>query len=375
MTMRRSRGRAAYAHSLLCRSAIVPVGSFIAMTGCMMDAAPRANPTSEIALAVQQEYRRFVENAEDDLGARFATDDGRVLPAPTRRDPDAPPKKPPMVEAIPRTKSPGGAYWEKRMLEPQSAGSRVVALQIDDLLDRTLARSNQIAAFSDAPLIRQTVVREAQGKYDTVLFASADAQTTDNIRSSTLETGTSANAPDTLSEDRFGVEVGLRQPLITGGELKLSQRVGGRDSNSEFFVPNDQAEAELKLELRQPLLDGAGITVNSAPIQLAELERDRSIAEFKRQVETQLTEVLRAYWTLYAERSKVMQREHLVRDLSGLAGRISSRARYDALPGEAAQARAALRRAEACRNGTAAVRTAATPAAARSPRRPSLRWP
>ncbi|QIE56045.1 TolC family protein [Pikeienuella piscinae] len=233
------------------------------------------------------------------------------------------------------------------MSQPQGDGANIVELDVNDLLDRMLARSNQLKAFSDLPLIREAVVREAEDRCDTFIFGEADVRTADDIRSSTLEPGTSGSAPDNLEEDEFGIEVGLRQPLITGGEVRLSQRFGGRDSNSEFFVPDDQAESEIRLELRQPLLEGAGVTVNSAPIQLAQLERDRSGAELQRQIDTQMLEALRTYWALYSERSRVLQRQRLIADLGGISARLSSRAGFNALPGETAQARAALRKAEA----------------------------
>lgn len=317
------------------------------LSGCMASSIDSVNPSSEIALAVRQEYRSFVETAQNDLGPRTVDTEGRVIQAPPSATQSTEPTKPRQVEAIPRGEPSGLAYWEDQMLEPQTSSAKTVAFRVDELLDRALVRSNQLAALSDIPLIRDTVVREAEGRFDTFAFAEGEAGTLERPVSSTLETGTSSNAPRDLNEDTFGFEVGVRQPLITGGELRLSQRFGGRSSNSEFFVPDDQAEAELRLELRQPLLDGAGITTTTAPIQLARLERDQSISELQRQIETQLIEVVRTYWTLFTERGRVLQRERLVRDLTKVTNTIAARSSIDALPGDVEQARAALRRAEA----------------------------
>ncbi|MBY8977917.1 TolC family protein [Rhodobacteraceae bacterium NNCM2] len=317
------------------------------LSGCMASSVERVNPSSEIALAVRQEYRSFVETSRSDLGPRTVDEEGRVIPAPPSASQPLEPSRPKQVEAIPRGKSSALAYWEDQMQDPQTSSPNKVAFRVDDLLDRALTRSNQLAAFADVPLIRDTVVREAEGQFDTFAFAEAEAGTIDQPISNRLETGTSANAPSQLEEDTFGLEVGVRQPLITGGEIRLSQRFGGRNSNSEFFVPNDQADAELRLELRQPLLDGAGIAVTTAPIQLARLERDQSISELQRQIETQLIEVVRTYWTLFAERARVLQREQLVREMTRVANAVAARSSLDALPGEVEQARAALRRAEA----------------------------
>lgn len=317
------------------------------LSGCAADVFGDVNPNSEIAQGVQQEYRRFVAYAEHDLGPREATNDGKVVHASTPRGPDAQPMMPAIVETLPRGGAPAAAYWEQGVAQRQKPGAQAVSLDIDDLIDRMLARSNQLAASSDIPLIRDTVVTEEEGRFDTFLFAEGDYDSTENPRSSLLETGTSSTAPENLSNDVFGARVGIGQPLVTGGEVRLSQGMGTERSNSEFFVPNDQANADIRLEIRQPLLDGAGIDVNAAPMRLARLERDRSVAEFERQIEDQFTEVVRSYWTLYGERGRVLQRQRLVGDLRQVASRISARADLDARAGEAEQAAAAIRRAEA----------------------------
>ena len=318
----------------------------LALVGCV-DSVEPVNPNSEIASAVRREYREFIKNAETDLGARAVSPEGQIVATSRPESAGSEPRPPQQVEAIPRGEPTKLAYWENEIQKQQKSQSRTVAFRVDDLLDRTLARSNQLAAFSDIPLIRDAVVRENEGRFDPRLFAETFVGRSDRIRSSTLETGTSSTAPGNLDEQEFGAEVGVRQPLITGGEITLAQRFGGNDSNSEFFVPNDQADAEIRLELSQPLLDGAGIQVTTAPIQLSRIERDQSIAELQRQIETQLIEVVRTYWTLFTERGRVIQRERLISDLGSVVNRISARSEFDALPGEVEQARAALKRAEA----------------------------
>ncbi len=323
------------------------VGTAVLATGCAGDMIGDINPNSEIAESVQQEYRRFVSYAEPELGTHETTQDGKVVRASSQTRSSGQPITPPMVEALSLGKTPATAYWEQAMSRRQNKGAQAVTLNVDDLVNRMLAQSNQLAASSDIPLIRDTVVGEAKGRFDPFIFADGSYESTDQPRSSLLQTGTSSNAPDSLSQDVFGLEVGVGQPLITGGEVRLSQRIGTENSNSEFFVPDDQGNSDIALEVRQPLLDGAGVLVATAPVQLARLERDRSIAEFERQIEDQFTEVVRTYWTLYAERGRLLQRQRLVGDLRQVAGRISARSQFDTLAGETEQAAAAIRRAEA----------------------------
>lgn len=323
------------------------IGCFLVLPGCVGDISDSVNPNSEIARSVQEEYRRFVAQAEGDLGVHTANQDGTISRTTAYRDPASEPRIPAVVEMLPRGSSPAGAYWERGVEKQQSNGTKVVRVRIEDVLNRMLDQSNQLAAFSDTPLIRQTVVGEAEGRFEPYVFADGDIESNEAPRSSLLETGTSSTAPNTLSEHRYSVEFGVGKPLITGGELRLSQRLGTGDSNSEFFVPGRQADSELLLEINQPLLDGAGIAVNSAPIQLATLERDRSVVDLQRQIEDQMTEVIRTYWTLYAERSRVLQRHRLAADLQRVAENIGARASLDTLPSETIQANAAVRKAVA----------------------------
>ncbi|MEO0682761.1 MAG: TolC family protein, partial [Pseudomonadota bacterium] len=246
------------------------------------------------------------------------------------------------VEALPAD---AGGYlrlWHGEMLKPQFDGARTAAFEVDDVLNRMLARSNQVAAFSDLPLIRDTTVRSEWAVYDPVLFAEAEGDSFERVRSSTLDTGTAPGAPTDLEENGLQLRLGLRQQLLTGGTVTVTQEAGQRSSNSDFFVPNPQSDAEWRVELRQPLLDGAGIAVNRAPVEIAQIERDQSVAEFQRQVETQLIEVIRAYWALYEERGRVILRERLVGSLGGILGTLTRREAFDALPSETAQARAAF---------------------------------
>ena len=269
------------------------------------------------------------------------------LSQPAGRPVGAQPLTPPQVEALPAA---AGGYldlWQSRMLEPQFGAGRVASFEVDDLLNRMLARSNQIAAFSDLPLIRDTQVRSNWAVYDPVVFAEAEADSFERQRSSTLDTGTSAAAPTVLDEDGYRVRFGLRLRLRSGGEVTASQSLGTRSSNSDFFVPSPQSDSEWRVELTQPLLEGFGFAVNVAPTQIAILERDQSVAEFQRQVETQLIEVIRSYWTLYEERGRVILRDRLVRRLGGVVGTLSERQSFDALPSETAQASASLQRARA----------------------------
>ena len=321
--------------------------AFSLVSGCMGNIVQDIDPKSAIAQGVQSEYRRFITSAEGELGSRQIKD-GKVVPTAAGSQSSADnPKSPPRVESLLVGRKASGFYWDKQMGSHLTKEGTPVQMSIDDLLSRMLAKSNQLAASSDTPLVRNTGVTQQESKFDPYFFAKGSADTEDNPRTSLLETGASSTAPTTLDENHYGADFGIGMPLVTGGKLTVSQHVGHSYSNSEFFIPSNQADSRWQLELRQPLLDGAGVTVATAPIQLARLDRSRSIADFQRQITDQFMDVIRTYWTLYAERAHVLQRRRLVGDLRSISDRIAKRSGLDTLPSEAAQAASATRTAEA----------------------------
>lgn len=317
----------------------------LAVAGCYRPQMAAVDPRSEVATAVLQEYRRFVTRAEPELGPRQATAEGAIVA--TRRDPtQVEPKTPVAVERLGAATRRTVFWWESQIIAPLDSGKVLAEFEINELITRALARSNQISTFSDLPLIRDTAISEAEGAFDPVIFATGTADITENPVGNDLESGSSSR-PATLREREFAARSGVRTPLVTGGEVTVSQRIGTKNSNSDFFNPDDQALSDIRLELRQPILERAGIAVNVAPIQIAQLDRNISVAELRRQIELQLVEIIRTYWTLYLERARVLQREKLAADLDGLARRLAARATLDILPGELEQARAAQANAQA----------------------------
>lgn len=63
---------------------------------------------------------------------------------------------------------------------------------------------------------------------------------------------------------------------------------------------NPSYVGELEFSVRQPLLRGAGLKVNRAPIQISRIELEQSAWEFKKAVQASLRSVVAAYWDLQA---------------------------------------------------------------------------
>ena len=99
-------------------------------------------------------------------------------------------------------------------------------------------------------------------------------------------------------QDEYVIQPGLALPLKTGGEI--TGGVGAQWDDRESI--DDSANADYSFSISQPLLRGAGVRVNTAPIRIAGLRWDITSARTKLAVIQTLAEVDRTYWALYAAR-------------------------------------------------------------------------
>ncbi|MCA8967649.1 MAG: TolC family protein, partial [Planctomycetes bacterium] len=225
----------------------------------------------------------------------------------------------------------------------------------EGLYVRAIEHSHQVSVFSTLPLIRDTAVVEAEGEFDPRAFIESRLRHANEPVGSTLRTG----GPTRFREDEWRVTGGVRKHTWTGADIELSQRVGVVDSNSLFFVPDDQAQTELSLSVTQPLLNRAGLEYNRSTVRIARLDGEIAMEEFRRQVGAHLLELTRAYWALYLQRGALVIRTRLAEETRTLLERLQSRRGVDTLESQVLKARAALaaREADTIR-AAAAVRNA-----------------
>lgn len=211
--------------------------------------------------------------------------------------------------------------------------------KIEEVLLRALKNSNQIRVFSDLPLIRKTVVDEAKGAFDPHLFVEGKYFDIDKPTSTSLETG---SPNDRFREHQITGEMGMRKKFSTGAEVELSQTLGKRNNNSKYFIPNQQAYADLTLSIRQPLLNGAGFEYNESQIEVAKVDHSISMDEFLRQISAHLLEVERAYWALYLERAHLLQKKKLFSEAEKIVAELEARKTVDAMTHQIALAKSEL---------------------------------
>lgn len=234
--------------------------------------------------------------------------------------------------SIPKDYTP---WWQARANGRINQSVPNLSTDITSLFARALKHSSQIKVFTDLPLIRQTTIQEAQGPYDFRIFAEGSLSDLDEPVGDDLQTG----GPLRYEENAGNFEYGVRKKFLAGTEVELKQNIGGMDTNSIYFNPEDQARSGTYLTISQPLLKRFGIAYNRAPIDLANIDHAVAQEELRRNVESHLLEVTRAYWGLYLERSLLLQKEQLAKRSLEIYKQMQQRSSMDVAPSLLARAR------------------------------------
>ncbi len=216
-------------------------------------------------------------------------------------------------------------WWQDEVARRLYDSADTETCTLDDLYVRTLRHSSQIQAFADLPLIRETGIQEAEGRFDVRAFLEGKYEQVNEPVGSLL----TSEVEDLFREHSTSGESGVRWRAPTGADVSLSERLKGTSSNSEFLVPDPQTQARLTLSIAQPLLKGGGFAYNRSTIYIAGIDSEVARSEFLRQAESHLLSVSTAYWGLYLARADFVIRRKLVEDTAQLVDRLRQRSDLD----------------------------------------------
>jgi outer membrane protein TolC len=167
----------------------------------------------------------------------------------------------------------------------------------------------------DAAIIN-TTIDQAQATFDPVLKW-------DNLWSRTNTPMAELEPKDptrsfitSIPTDTYKSDFGLTKTNVLGGQWSLDwTETNNRFATSGPFPLNPENPSAVTLSYTQPLLQGAGFQVNTAPIVIARLNTEESFFQFKDSVQELVRGVIEAYWSLVLARVNVWARQIQV-DLS-----------------------------------------------------------
>ncbi len=181
-------------------------------------------------------------------------------------------------------------------------------------------------------------VSEAKSEFDPVSFLRGQWDDRRDPVGNTLTTG---GAP-ILEDHIITATTGFRQKLAAGGDIEIGQTIGFQNSNSRFFVPQDQGTATLALNYTQPLMRGRGKFYNQSQILIAQTSGGVAWEAFQAELQEELERVVRSYWELYYQRSLFLQKKRNVSRGEAILDLLEGRRDLDSLPNQIVRARSAV---------------------------------
>ncbi len=269
------------------------------------------------------------------------------LPAVVEPAPPSPPRQAPLPAADCDLTN-RRPWWEEASLAPLRHSANPQYVDVGSLVVDALRCSPHIRAISDKRLIAQTAITESAAEFDVKAFVDSKFVRTSVPTGSVLDAG--FDVPR-LRESDYYYSAGVRRKNLLGGQLEVAQRYGTRQSNSNFFFPDEQGNAQLTLSYTQPVLNGAGRVYNNGLIVLANIETHVAAAEARAEIQDHLLEVTNSFWDLHLQRVTQLQKQRHLERAQVILERLQQRRSVDALESQIARARAAvaLRRAELVR--------------------------
>jgi outer membrane protein TolC len=177
---------------------------------------------------------------------------------------------------------------------------------------RTLAGATATASgrtIYDTAIVNTTIDQE-QARFDPVLKQN-------NLFSRT-NTPFAVSDPFDLSRsfitstptDAYRSDLGLTKTNVLGGQWALDWVENPtRFAAPGLFPLNPENPSSVTLSYTQPLLQGAGFRVNTAPIVIARLNTEQSYFQYKDSVQELVRGVIEGYWTLVQARTDAWARK------------------------------------------------------------------
>jgi outer membrane protein len=166
-------------------------------------------------------------------------------------------------------------------------------LTLEQCIARALLKNFELEISRYAPQIAQDSILVAKGAYEPQLTVSGATGET----SSPGVEGRSTN-----------VRVGVSQELYSGTTLSVSSRIDRSSSTPAFSALNPAYDADVTLSVRQSLLSGAGVAINRASIERAEIGFTRANLEYKARVMDVIQDTENAYYDLAYAREQLAVR-------------------------------------------------------------------
>lgn len=177
------------------------------------------------------------------------------------------------------------------------AAPEKIQLNLRQAMQVALSGNSEVQLAMLAPEIAGTDLAISKTVYDPTFFSDGNYYDSERPIQSLLDTGSDGSGGnDSLEEEGWASQTGMRQPLPSGGSLSLYYEADNLENNSELTIPNPQYTSRFKFELKQSLLKGVWDKSNSSEVELASITKEQSDAQYRVELAGLLKELTLYYY-------------------------------------------------------------------------------
>ena len=199
-------------------------------------------------------------------------------------------------------------------------------VSLDDVIRFSLGRTDVVRVLTGATAtssgrtiydaaITNTTIDQNNARFDPVLSSNSEFLHLENPQAVFDPVDPTQTLLGGYITDGFSNSTGLTKLNALGGTTGLSWNWNDRRFRPQFNPLNPQSDDSTTLSYTQPLLKGAGIRANVAPIVIARINTEISYFVLKDSVQEMVRGVIEGYWVLVAARTDVWSKQQQIEQL------------------------------------------------------------
>lgn len=185
---------------------------------------------------------------------------------------------------------------------PQTPETKVINFTLNDCVLKTLENNFDIAFEAYNPALSELSIRRSREKFLPQFSLRYDNSNRNQLSNWFIE-GTE------FKTKYSGSIFGLRQDLITGGDINFLLSSSMTDTTRSLASINPSYTAQMRFEINQPLLRNFGFKINRREIIKAKNQKGISTFRFKSTLIQKIYDVEVAYWSLVRAMENIIVRE------------------------------------------------------------------
>jgi outer membrane protein TolC len=193
--------------------------------------------------------------------------------------------------------------------DPNGKTTTQAFLSLDEAVMRTLANGLDIRVLSYDPDISREEMMKAAAAFDAIVFGGYSFRRDDRLTANTNSGVLQPTQPEVNN-----LQAGLKQHTVTGADWSLAWSMTRTVDDSSVSQLSKWFDAQMTLQLTQPLLRNAWPEYNLSRLEIANLSMRIADAQFRAKVEQTVDDAVNAYWGLWLARQEVEVLERVLKD-------------------------------------------------------------